>query len=38
MKDPRFEDGIAGGLAFDAGSQARREEIVLPRIRDLMSG
>lgn len=36
MDDPRFEDGIAGGLSPDAGSQARVDEIVLPRIRHLV--
>jgi hypothetical protein len=35
MQDPRFEDGVAGGLAPDAGSQARLGEIVMPRIRRL---
>ncbi|HEX4689744.1 MAG TPA: hypothetical protein VH276_03575, partial [Solirubrobacteraceae bacterium] len=35
MRNPRFEDGVAGALAPDAGSQARLGEIVMPRIRRL---
>lgn len=31
----RFLDGIFGALRPDAGSQARAEEIVLPRLRRL---
>jgi hypothetical protein len=36
MDDVRFDDGIAGHLDPDPGSQARTDEIVMPRIRALL--
>jgi len=36
MEDVRFDDGIAGQLDPDPGSQARIDEIVMPRMRALL--
>jgi hypothetical protein len=37
LADPRFSDGVFGALRADAGSQARADSVVMPRLRSLTS-
>jgi len=36
LDDPRFEGGISGALLPDEASQARRHQVVMPRIQELI--
>lgn len=37
LADPRFSDGLFGALRPDAGSQARADSVVMPRLTSLTS-
>jgi len=37
LAEPRFSDGLFGALRPDAGSQARADSVVMPRLRSLIS-